>query len=197
MSQRQAHLKVHPRIDPPLARMCAFRRLVPGWSRRADQRRVRFAQSHCHSPNFRIAGSHDIRALIESQQCGICKNASYTAACDAICHMDISAHAEWASAPDHHLGGKSPPLELALARAARPSGELRALALVQVPVPIVTLGISANRLVVVERVQNLALGAPRRPFLLADRAVNGKNDEYFSQCPLLVEGPRPAFSGDN
>jgi len=90
-----------------------------------------------------------------------------------------------------------PPFEPALACAARPFGELRALTLVQIPVPIVTLGIRANWLVVVERVQNLALGAPRRPFLLADRAVNGENDEYFSQCPLLVEGPRPAFSGDS
>lgn len=86
--------RVRTRIDPSLARMCALRELGPGRSRRADQRRVRFAQSHCHSPNFRIAGSHDIRAVIESRQCAIFKNASYTAACDAICHMDVSAHGE-------------------------------------------------------------------------------------------------------
>ena len=86
--------RVHTRIDPPLARMCALRGLGPGWSRRADQRRVRSSHSHCHSPNFRIAGSHDIRAVIESRQCGIFKNASYTATCDAICHMDVSARGD-------------------------------------------------------------------------------------------------------
>ena len=82
-----------------------------------------------------------------------------------------------------------------LACAARPFGNLRTLALVQIPVPVVTLGIGANRLVVVERVQNLTLGAPGRPFLFADRAVNGENDEHFSHCALLVECSGTGLSG--
>jgi hypothetical protein len=46
----------------------APRAVDAGRSRRAEQRRVRSSRSHCHSPYFCIAGSADIRAVVESRQ---------------------------------------------------------------------------------------------------------------------------------
>jgi hypothetical protein len=45
-----------------------------------------FPNSDCHSPNFRIAGSNDIRAVIDSRQRHNCAGALYVAVRDAICH---------------------------------------------------------------------------------------------------------------
>src|SRR5271170_1188315 len=78
---------------------------------------------------------------------------------------------------------------------AGPSRKLRALALAQVPVPVMTLSEGANWFVVVECVQYLALGPRGHPFLLTDRAVYGESDEYFSHCTLLEEHGVAAFSG--
>jgi hypothetical protein len=46
--------------------------------------------SHCHSPNFCIAGSDDIRAVIDSRQRCNCASASYVAVRDAICHAQFT-----------------------------------------------------------------------------------------------------------
>jgi hypothetical protein len=63
---------------------------MPGRSRRAEQRRESSSRSHCHSPNFCIAGSDDIRALAESAQRKICMSEPYVAARDTICHVQVA-----------------------------------------------------------------------------------------------------------
>jgi hypothetical protein len=63
--------------------------------------------------------------------------------------------------------------------------ELFALILAEVPVPVMTLGIGANRFVVLDRVKKFAFGALRGPFLLADRTMHGKSDEDFGHGTLL------------
>ena len=52
--------RVHTRIDPSLARMCALGGLVPGWSRRADQRRVRSAHILTATPLISASPGHTI-----------------------------------------------------------------------------------------------------------------------------------------
>src|SRR5580693_6078525 len=66
-----------------------------------------------------------------------------------------------------------------------PCGELLALGLVQVPVPVMALGESAYRFVVLECVQKFTFGPLGCPFLLADRTVHGKSDEHFCHGTLL------------
>ncbi len=66
-----------------------------------------------------------------------------------------------------------------LACDARLFRKIRTLALAQVPVPVMAFGIGANRLVVVERVQNLGLGALGGPFRPADRAEHRESDEHL------------------
>ena len=63
--------------------------------------------------------------------------------------------------------------------------ELFALILAKVPVPVMTLGIDANRFVVLDRIKKLAFGALRGPFLLADGTMHGKSDEDFGHGALL------------
>src|SRR5271163_895758 len=75
-------------------------------------------------------------------------------------------------------------LESKLSCGTYPCGQLRAPALAQVPMPVVTLGIDGNRFVVVERVQDFALGSRGGPLLLAYRAAHGESDEHFSHSNL-------------
>lgn len=63
--------------------------------------------------------------------------------------------------------------------------ELFTFGLGQVPVPVMALGVGANRFVIIERIQKLAFGPLGGPFLLADRAVHGKADEHFGHDTLL------------
>src|ERR1700730_2041510 len=70
-----------------------------------------------------------------------------------------------------------------------------ALALGQVPVPVMARGVSANRFVVVERVQNFTFGPLGCPFLLAYRTVHGESDKHFSHSTLLVGYGASALSG--
>ena len=60
-----------------------------------------------------------------------------------------------------------------------------ALILAEVPVPVMTLGIDANRLIVLDCVKKFSLGALGGPFLLADGTMHGKSDEDFGHGALL------------
>jgi hypothetical protein len=60
-----------------------------------------------------------------------------------------------------------------------------------------TLGVTANRFVVVECVPNFTFGALGCPFLLAYRTVHGESDEHFSHSTLLEEYGASAFSGNS
>jgi hypothetical protein len=52
--------------------------------------------------------------------------------------------------------------------------------------PVMALGVGADRRAVVECPQNLALGPGRGPFLLADWTVHRESKEHFSHNPLPV-----------
>jgi hypothetical protein len=76
---------------------------------------------------------------------------------------------------------------LASSTLPNPCRKLLALRLVQVPVPVMALGVSANRFVVVECVQQFTFGPLGCRFLLANRTVHGKSDEHFSHRNLPEE----------
>jgi hypothetical protein len=59
-----------------------------------------------------------------------------------------------------------------------------------------TLGVSANRFVVVECVQKLTFSPLRCPFLLANGTVHGESDEHFGHGTLLEGNGASALSGD-
>src|SRR5258708_26239238 len=76
---------------------------------------------------------------------------------------------------------------------AGPPRKVRTLTVAQIPMPVMTLNVAANRFVVVECVQNLVFSPHGAPFLPAYVAVHGESDKHFSHSALLVVRRAPGL----